>query len=138
MDWPTGQDVNRQARALLSVLLLGVVALVSWRSCSTLPDRQNGGEIVISDAQTRGGVLRSSLRSEPRTFTKRSPQVVLTAPVGNAQTTGTAPLRWQPLANAASYDVEMPLTDAVNRVCHKGLSVDEAVVLLLGRSTKPE
>lgn len=42
------------------------------------------------------------------------------------------------LALAASYDVEMPLTDAVNRVCHKGLSVDEAVVLLLGRSTKPE
>jgi glycerol-3-phosphate dehydrogenase (NAD(P)+) len=26
----------------------------------------------------------------------------------------------------------------VNRVCHKGLSVVEAVALLLGRSTKPE
>ena len=39
---------------------------------------------------------------------------------------------------ASSYDVEMPLTDAVHRVCHKGLSVDEAVALLLGRSTKPE
>jgi glycerol-3-phosphate dehydrogenase (NAD(P)+) len=42
------------------------------------------------------------------------------------------------LALAASYDVEMPLTDAVHRVCHKGLSVPEAVALLLGRSTKPE
>ncbi len=42
------------------------------------------------------------------------------------------------LALAASYDVEMPLTDAVARVCHKGLSVYEAVALLLGRSTKPE
>jgi glycerol-3-phosphate dehydrogenase (NAD(P)+) len=42
------------------------------------------------------------------------------------------------LALAESYDVEMPLTDAVNRVCHKGLSVDEAVALLLGRTTKPE
>jgi glycerol-3-phosphate dehydrogenase (NAD(P)+) len=42
------------------------------------------------------------------------------------------------LALAGSYDVEMPLTDAVQRVCHKGLSVDEAVSLLLGRSTKPE
>ena len=42
------------------------------------------------------------------------------------------------LALASSYDVEMPLTDAVHRVCHKGLSVDEAVVLLLGRSPKPE
>ncbi len=42
------------------------------------------------------------------------------------------------LALASSYDVEMPLTDAVHRVCHKGLSVDEAMTLLLGRSTKPE
>jgi glycerol-3-phosphate dehydrogenase (NAD(P)+) len=42
------------------------------------------------------------------------------------------------LALASSYDVEMPLTDAVHRVCHKGLSVDQAVVLLLGRRTKPE
>ena len=42
------------------------------------------------------------------------------------------------LALASSYDVEMPLTDAVHRVCHKGLSVHEAMALLLGRSTKPE
>ncbi|OBA59321.1 glycerol-3-phosphate dehydrogenase [Mycobacterium sp. 1100029.7] len=42
------------------------------------------------------------------------------------------------LALASSYDVEMPLTDAVHRVCYKGLSVDEAMALLLGRSTKPE
>ena len=42
------------------------------------------------------------------------------------------------LALATSYDVEMPLTDAVHRVCDRGLSVDEAVALLLGRSTKPE
>ncbi|WP_197501638.1 NAD(P)H-dependent glycerol-3-phosphate dehydrogenase [Mycobacterium sp. 852002-51057_SCH5723018] len=42
------------------------------------------------------------------------------------------------LALASSYDVEMPLTDAVHQVCHKGLSVDEAMALLLGRRTKPE
>ena len=42
------------------------------------------------------------------------------------------------LALASSYDVEMPLTDAVHRVCHKGLSVDEAMALLLGRRTKPD
>ncbi len=42
------------------------------------------------------------------------------------------------LALAASYDVEMPLTDAVHRVCHRGLSVYDAVAALLGRSTKPE
>jgi glycerol-3-phosphate dehydrogenase (NAD(P)+) len=42
------------------------------------------------------------------------------------------------LALASSYDVEMPLTEAVHRVCHKGLSVDQAMALLLGRSPKPE
>lgn len=42
------------------------------------------------------------------------------------------------LALAESYDVEMPLTDAVHRVCHRGLSVHDAVAFLLGRSTKPE
>jgi glycerol-3-phosphate dehydrogenase (NAD(P)+) len=42
------------------------------------------------------------------------------------------------LALADSYDVEMPLTDAVHRVCHKGASVYEAVALLLGRTTKAE
>ncbi|HEU4362119.1 MAG TPA: NAD(P)H-dependent glycerol-3-phosphate dehydrogenase [Mycobacterium sp.] len=42
------------------------------------------------------------------------------------------------LALASSYDVEMPLTDAVHQVCHRGLSVGEAIALLLGRRTKPE
>jgi glycerol-3-phosphate dehydrogenase (NAD(P)+) len=42
------------------------------------------------------------------------------------------------LALASSYDVEMPLTDAVYRVCRQGLSVKDAMALLLGRSTKPE
>jgi glycerol-3-phosphate dehydrogenase (NAD(P)+) len=42
------------------------------------------------------------------------------------------------LALASSYDVEMPLTEAVHRVCHKGFSVLDAVALLLGRTTKPE
>lgn len=42
------------------------------------------------------------------------------------------------LALASSYGVEMPLTDAVYRVCHKGLSVHQAVAGLLGRTTKPE
>jgi glycerol-3-phosphate dehydrogenase (NAD(P)+) len=32
----------------------------------------------------------------------------------------------------------MPLTEAVHRVCHKGLSVQAAMALLLGRSIKPE
>lgn len=41
-------------------------------------------------------------------------------------------------ALAESYDVEMPLTDAVHRVCHGGMSVPDAVGHLLGRRIKPE
>ena len=70
MDWPTGQEVNRQARALLSVLLIGVVAFLGWRSCNTRPDQDGATQIVINEASTRGGTLVSSLRSEPRTFNR--------------------------------------------------------------------
>ena len=42
------------------------------------------------------------------------------------------------LSLASSYDVEMPFTYAVYRVCHRGLSVEAAVALLLGRSPKAE
>ncbi|MBC7303220.1 MAG: NAD(P)-dependent glycerol-3-phosphate dehydrogenase [Nocardia sp.] len=41
-------------------------------------------------------------------------------------------------ALAAEHAVEMPLTDAVHKVCHEGLSVSEAVGSLLGRRIKPE
>ena len=62
--------MNRQSRALLSVLLIGVIALVAWR-WRTTPERDDStGEIVISEAPTRGGTLVSSLRSEPRTFNR--------------------------------------------------------------------
>jgi len=71
MDWPTGQDVNRQPRALLSVLLIGVVVVVAWRYFSSArPDTDGGSEIRVSEASTRGGTLRSSLRSEPRSFNR--------------------------------------------------------------------
>ncbi len=71
MDWPTGQLVNRQARALLSVLLFGVIAVVIWRSGSCAPGTgDSAGEIVISENATRGGTLIASLRSEPRTFNR--------------------------------------------------------------------
>jgi glycerol-3-phosphate dehydrogenase (NAD(P)+) len=42
------------------------------------------------------------------------------------------------LALAHSYDVEMPLTEKVSRVCYHGLSVHDAIALLLGRRTGPE
>lgn len=71
MDWPTGQEVNRQPRALLSVLLFGVIASTGWCWWSGRQDRSDdGAEIVISEVGTRGGQLISSLRSEPRTFNR--------------------------------------------------------------------
>jgi len=63
--------VNRQPRALLSVLLLGVIAFTGWRWWSgQQPPADTGTDIVFSAAPTRGGVLTSSLRSEPRTFNR--------------------------------------------------------------------
>jgi peptide/nickel transport system substrate-binding protein len=54
---------------LLSVLLVGVVVVMAYRSCDR--DRgENGGEIVVSEVPTRGGTLTASLRSEPRTFNR--------------------------------------------------------------------
>jgi peptide/nickel transport system substrate-binding protein len=62
--------VNRQTRALLSVLLIGVVGFAGWRSCAAPQDNGDGGSIVVNEVATRGGVLRSSIRSEPRTFNR--------------------------------------------------------------------
>ena len=63
--------MNRQPRALLSVLLLGLFAFMGWRWWSgQQPPDDSGTEIVFSDVSTRGGVLTSSLRSEPRTFNR--------------------------------------------------------------------
>ncbi len=83
----------------------------------------------------------TSPRSRNRTFGERlglggSMESALEAAEGHVAE-GVASCR-SVLALASSYDVEMPLTDAVHRVCHRGLSVKEAVMLLLGRSTKPE
>ena len=41
-------------------------------------------------------------------------------------------------ALAERHGVEMPLTESVDRVCHEGLAVQDAIGLLLGRRTKPE
>ena len=72
MDWPAGQFVNRHTRALLSVLIVGVVGFTAWRSCSGAPDRtDSAGEIVdFRRSSTRGGTLVASIRSEPRTFNR--------------------------------------------------------------------
>lgn len=62
--------MNRQSRALLSVLLVGVVIVAAYQSCGTERGADNGGEIIVSDVPTRGGTLTASLRSEPRTFNR--------------------------------------------------------------------
>ncbi|MCV7357286.1 NAD(P)H-dependent glycerol-3-phosphate dehydrogenase [Mycolicibacterium fluoranthenivorans] len=83
----------------------------------------------------------TSPRSRNRTFGERlglggSMESALAAAEGHVAE-GVTSCR-SVLALASSYDVEMPLTDAVHQVCHRGLSVTDAVMLLLGRSTKPE
>src|SRR5829696_340084 len=71
MDWPIGQQVNRQPRALLSVLLIGLVAFLGWRWWSRNNNEQSGGvEVVFSEQTTRGGTITSSLRSEPKSFNR--------------------------------------------------------------------
>ena len=56
---------------MLSVLLLGIIAFTGWRWWSgQKPPAGSGTEIVFSAASTRGGVLTSSLRSEPRSFNR--------------------------------------------------------------------
>ncbi len=63
--------MNRQPRALLSVLLLGSIAFMGWRWWSSQQTGTDPGtEIVFADVSTRGGVLTSSLRSEPRSFNR--------------------------------------------------------------------
>ena len=63
--------MNRQPRALLSVLLIGAIAFVGWRWwTSARPASDDGVEIVFSDKATRGGTITSSLRSEPRSFNR--------------------------------------------------------------------
>ncbi len=41
-------------------------------------------------------------------------------------------------ALAERHGVDMPLTDAVHQVCHEGLTVPDAIAMLLGRPRKPE
>ncbi|WP_172800624.1 NAD(P)H-dependent glycerol-3-phosphate dehydrogenase [Mycobacterium sp. IS-1496] len=94
--------------------LAGVGDLVA--TCTSTQSRNR----TFGERLGRGGTMESALRA-----------------AGGHVAEGVTSCR-SVLALAASYDVEMPLTDAVHRVCHKGFSVDEAVVLLLGRSTKPE
>ncbi len=63
--------MNRQPRALLSVLLIGVMAFIGYRIFMVGPqETEPGTELVISDAPTSGGTLVSSLRSEPRSFNR--------------------------------------------------------------------
>lgn len=63
--------MNRQPRALLSVLLLAVAVFVGYRMFYSAPaDDSAGTAIVISDKPTSGGTLTSSLRTEPRSFNR--------------------------------------------------------------------
>ena len=67
--------MNRQPRALLSVLLVGAIALTGWllwRDLQPTGQDEAGGAGQAGQAETpvRGGTLTSSLRSEPRSFNR--------------------------------------------------------------------
>ncbi len=98
--------MNRQPRALLSVLLIGVIAFVGWRWWNgSRPDAEDGVEIVVSDAATRGGQLVASLRSEPRSFNRL---VMRDVPVDlYAALTGNRLIR----VNRATQEVEPALAE---------------------------
>lgn len=99
--------MNRQPRALLSVLLVGVVVFLGWRACNTSQPEQDGGvELVVSDALTHGGSLTSSLRSEPRTF-NRIAQANVPSDL-YAHLTGGKLIR----VNRATQDVEPSLAES--------------------------
>jgi len=116
-------------RGLAEIMRLGIAL---GAKAATLAGLAGVGDLVVTctsphsrnrsfgECLGRGGTMESALRA-------RDTQVV--EGVTSCESV---------LALASSYDVEMPLTDAVHRVCYKELSVAEAVLLLLGRSTKPE
>lgn len=116
-------------RGLAEIMRLGIALGAKG---STLAGLAGVGDLVATC---------TSARSRNRTFGERlglggSMESALAAAEGHVAE-GVTSCR-SVLALASSYDVEMPLTDAVHQVCHRGLSVKEAVMLLLGRSTKPE
>ena len=91
--------------------------------------RRSGGDVHV--AAVAQPVLRRTARAGAARMEAALAATGVTSPRASRRVRSV-------LALASSYDVEMPLTDAVHRVCHRALSVDEAVALLLGRSTKPE
>lgn len=116
-------------RGLAEIMRLGVAL---GAAPTTLAGLAGVGDLVATC---------TSPRSRNRSFGERlgrgeSPESALLAGGGHVAEGVTS--CESVLALAASYDVEMPLTDAVHRVCHRGLSVEEAVALLLGRSTRSE
>lgn len=112
-------EIMRLGKALgaKAATLAGLAGVGDLVATCTSPHSRNRS---FGECLGRGGTMESALRA-------RESQVV--EGVTSCESI---------LALASSYDVEMPLTEAVHRVCHRGLSVSEAVLLLLGRSTKPE
>ncbi len=116
-------------RGLAEIMRLGIAL---GANVTTLAGLAGVGDLVATctSAQSRNRAFGYRLgRGDTLTAAKRATH----SQVAEGVTSCTSILEL-----ASRHDVEMPLTDAVNQVCHKGLSVDEAVALLLGRSTKAE
>ena len=117
-------------RGLAEIMRLGIALgakpATHGRACRR---RRSGGDLHRRRAHATARSVSGSAGAAP--WSRRRGTRAATSPRASRRVQSV-------LALAASYDVEMPLTEAVHRVCHKGLSVDEAVALLLGRSTKSE
>ena len=86
---------------------MGVVAFTGWRWWSgQQPVSDQGTEIVFADVSTRGGVLTSSLRSEPRTFNRWVDRSFPTDLI--SQLTQTKLLR----INRSTYELEPVLAES--------------------------
>jgi peptide/nickel transport system substrate-binding protein len=68
--WPTGWKVNRQPRALLTLVLALVVAGTAWTAWRSIRQPEAPSSQTAQPAPTRGGTLRVTLRSEPRSFNR--------------------------------------------------------------------
>jgi hypothetical protein len=70
------------------------------------PDGQYWWRVQAIDDQGQGLTW-----SAPQTFTKVSPKVSLTSPVGSAHVSGTTPFRWGAAPFAGSYNIEVYKND---------------------------
>ena len=97
--------------------------------------------VLLAGAGTRRREQRADLVSAVQSFTKSSPPVAPSSPVGGVQVPGTTPFRWSAQPFAASYTVEVyKNNDQTFSSCQPGLQrhgQDDRVRAVVARSRPP-